>query len=209
LEGYLTELRALRQKIFACGAMRPLLAIVPGNLFRTLLGIYTHQGSSPKFLCLLLIFQDFAGWWLDPSRTWRKLFLQKSEEEKCLQKIRGPYFVRTSGLDIYTHPTAAPIFFACYGFFSGGLAWHQGAPLFCGPGLGQKKLKSFSRRLRVTSKIGSPYFVWTSGLNIYMQWISPRSKHPPWGQEFQHRPPLLHSWGRNSAALFLGAPEHH
>ena len=107
--------------------------------------------------------------------------------------------MRTSGLDIYTHPTAAPIFFACYGFFSGGLAWHQGAPLFCGPGLGQKKLKSFSRRLRVTSKIGSPYFVWTSGLNIYMQWISPRSKHPPWGQEFQHRSPLLHScqgsWG--------------
>ena len=34
-------------------------------------GYIYAPSRSPKFLCLLPIFQDFAGWWLDPSGTWR------------------------------------------------------------------------------------------------------------------------------------------
>lgn len=45
--------------------------------------VYLRQ---PKFLCMLLNFQGFAGWWLDPTGTWRKSFSRKSEEGNAYEK---------------------------------------------------------------------------------------------------------------------------
>ena len=148
---------------------------------------------SPKFLCLPPIFRNsLVGGWILPELGENRSCRNQNRKNAC-EKTVVRILCRHLAPDMHTHQTAAPIFSTCYELFQGCLAWRPLAPLFCGPGLGQKNLEIFSSRLGVTSKIGSLYFVWTSGPNIYKHGMSPRSKHPPRGQAFQHRSVLLHS----------------
>jgi hypothetical protein len=116
--------------------------------------------KQPKISLPALIFQDFAG-------TFRNLAKGKSEAGNDCWNQKFVFCPNIWPGYIYTHLPAAKTFSTCHQFLSDHLAQHPGAPIFCWPGLAKKNWQSFSRRLRVTSKIGSPHFVWTSGLNIY------------------------------------------
>ena len=102
------------------------------------------------------------------------------------------YFAQTSGLGIYTHLPAAEAFSTCLQFFLGFLAWHLDSPLCCSPGPGHKNFIFFSLDW-VTSKIRSTYFVWTSGVNIYISTqCCTHSKHPQLTKISTKFTPTLH-----------------
>jgi len=162
-------------------------------------GYIYAPSRSPKFLCLLPIFQDFAGWWLDPSGTWRNGSCRNQNRKMPARNQKSVFFPDIWPGYIFA-PGSSPKFSLpathfSHAFWLGTRLLHFSAS----QGLARKtRKKNFAGSGDIKNwKSVFCLDIWPE--YIYMHWISPRSKHPPWGQEFQRRAPLLHScqgiWG--------------
>ncbi len=129
---------------------------------RRLAWVYIRTRQQPQISLHTTDFQDlrFSAWML---LGLGKKNSHRNQHRKMTTGIRSLYFVRTSGLGIYTHLAAAQNFSTCHQFFLRLSGSAPGCSTFLRPRTWPERLNFF----RVTSKIGGLYFVQTSGLNIY------------------------------------------
>ena len=85
---------------------------------RRLAWVYIRTQPQPKISLPATDFSGFCRLVAGSFRDLAKILFSEIRIGKCLREIRSPYFVWTSGLDIYTHPTAAQNFSTCDQIFS-------------------------------------------------------------------------------------------